>query len=309
MPSPKACLSDADIRDFVAKRIAGSNSHAPESSLPRFSVVVPSYNQGKFIERTLLSILNQNYPNLEIIVIDGGSSDETLSVIEKYKTDLSYCVSEPDKGQSDALNKGFAKAGGDIFAWQNSDDIYLPGAFYAVARVFEEKPDISACYGNWCSIDENDQVIDVHYALRPRMPHAPYENMDVYNQSFFWRRKAFQKIHGFDVNLRRLMDGDLMIRLLMSEGKESFYKLDSFLGAFRRHETQITSLTRRDERSIDEEAYLEKKFEFPSHGTLAGRYYRIVYRFSQLFESLSAGGVSYTWHKFITAYKRRGRFI
>jgi glycosyltransferase involved in cell wall biosynthesis len=302
-------FSDEEIQEFVSRSIFDSKFSSSKTSLPCFSVVVPSYNQGKFIERTILSILNQNYPNLELIIIDGGSSDETLSIIRKYEKHISYWHSQPDKGQSDALNKGFSKASGEIFAWQNSDDIYLPGAFHAVARVFKEKTQASVCYGNWYSIDVNDSILDIHYALKPRMAHASYENMDVYNQSLFWRSEVFRRIAGFDINLQRLMDGDLMIQLMIREGKKSFYKIDSFLGAFRRHGEQITSVTKRDEKSMIEEKYIEQKYGFPAPGTLSGRYHRIFYRFAQLYESLLAGGVHYTWRKFLNTYKRRGRFI
>jgi glycosyltransferase involved in cell wall biosynthesis len=302
-------FSDADIQQFVSEPIFDSKSSVSKSSLPWFSVVVPSYNQGQFIERTILSILNQNYPNLELIIIDGGSSDETLSIIRKYEKHIAYWHSRPDKGQSDALNTGYANASGDIFAWQNSDDIYLPGAFHTVARVFKEQQQASVCYGNWYSIDSHDCILDIHYALKPRMPHASYENMDVYNQALFWRSEAFRITGGFDINLQRLMDGDLMIQLMFREGKKSFYKIDSFLGAFRRHGEQITSTTRRDERSMIEEKYIEGKYGFPVPGTLSGRYHRIIYRFAQLYESLLAGGVHYTWRKFLITYRRRGKFI
>ena len=107
----------------------------------KFSIVIPSYNQGEFLERTLLSVINQGVET-EIIVIDGGSTDNSVEIIKKYEDKIAYWVSERDRGQSHALNKGFAKATGDIFGWQNSDDIYMPGAFKKVLEVFEKFPDI-----------------------------------------------------------------------------------------------------------------------------------------------------------------------
>ena len=102
------------------------------NALPKISTVTPSFNQGKFLEKTILSVLEQGYPNLEYIIIDGGSSDESVDIIKKYADRLNYWVSEADRGQSHAINKGFERATGEIFGWLNSDDWYHPGALQAV---------------------------------------------------------------------------------------------------------------------------------------------------------------------------------
>ena len=107
---------------------------------PRISIVTPSFNQGKYIEQTIQSVLSQNYPNLEYIIIDGGSTDGTVEIIKKYEQQLTYWISEPDKGQTDAINKGFAKCTGEIFNWINSDDYYSPNSLHIVAEVFSENP-------------------------------------------------------------------------------------------------------------------------------------------------------------------------
>src|SRR5882724_9660763 len=107
---------------------------------PKISVVTPSFNRGRFLEETILSVLNQNYANLEYIIIDGGSNDETVEIIRRYEDRLAYWISEKDRGQAHAINKGLEKATGDIFAFINSDDLYLPGAFRAVAEYFREHP-------------------------------------------------------------------------------------------------------------------------------------------------------------------------
>src|SRR5687768_13083798 len=104
---------------------------------PKISIITPSYNQGRFIEETILSVINQNYPNLEYIIIDGGSTDNTVEIIRKYEQHLAYWVSEKDGGQSEAINKGFKKATGDIVCWINSDDFFMPGALSKVADCFE----------------------------------------------------------------------------------------------------------------------------------------------------------------------------
>jgi len=111
-----------------------------ETVWPLISVVIPSYNQGRFLEETIRSTVDQVYPNREIIVIDGGSSDESVPIIQRYAVHFRSWVSERDRGQSHAINKGFALAVGDVFAWLNSDDTYLPGALQAVAEVFATAP-------------------------------------------------------------------------------------------------------------------------------------------------------------------------
>ena len=297
------------IKVFISERMSRARGYDGDDGLPRISVVVPSFNQGRFLERTILSVLNQNYSNTELIIIDGGSTDETLSVIKKYEDAIAYWVSEPDEGQSHALNKGLAAATGDIFAWQNSDDIYLPGAFELVSRVFMENLEIAVCYGNWISIDENDDITDIHYALKPRRPHAPFENMDAYNQSMFWRLSVCRKCGGFDEHLHSLMDTDFMIRSMQAVGPAGYFKVDAFLGAFRWYTDQKTDFSKMTDQQQVEERYLEEKYHFPSKSSMKGKYYRTRYRFAQLFESMKYGGLGYTKKKFLQTYRRRGRFI
>jgi glycosyltransferase involved in cell wall biosynthesis len=276
---------------------------------PRISIVVPSLNQGRFLEATLLSIVNQEYQNTELIIIDGGSNDDSVSVIRKYEDHIAYWVSEQDRGQAHALNKGLSKATGDIFAWQNSDDIYLPGAFESVSKVFINRPDISVCYGNWFSIDEYDRVTDVHYALLPRRPYAPYENMDVYNQAMFWRMDICRACGGFDENLNSIMDNDFIIRTLLYAGPTKFFRIEAFLGAFRWYGGQKTAFHARTKKQCAEEIYLMQKFSFPSETSISGKYYRLRYRFAQLLQSLYFGGPVYTMKKFRQSYRRRGKFF
>ena len=117
-------------------------------NFPKISVVIPSYNQGHFLEETILSIVNQKYPNLEIIIVDGGSGDNSLDIIKKYEYHLTWWVSEKDKGQSDAINKGFARTTGDIVTWLCSDDLYTAGALKRVAEIFSQLPDdVGLIYG------------------------------------------------------------------------------------------------------------------------------------------------------------------
>ena len=124
----------------------------------KVSIITPSYNQGQFIERTILSVLEQDYPNVEYIVMDGGSTDNTVEILKKYEDRLIW-KSEPDKGMSDAINKGFRMATGEIIAWINSDDIYQPGAIEFVARYFAEHSEVDVIYGEGRIIDKFDRQI------------------------------------------------------------------------------------------------------------------------------------------------------
>ncbi|MGB9499506.1 MAG: glycosyltransferase family 2 protein [Dissulfuribacterales bacterium] len=299
-----------DIQSFLKVLQDDQTRYLDTRSIsPKISIVVPSFNQGRFLERTILSILNQNYPAVELIIIDGGSTDETVSIIQKYEPYIAYWVSEPDNGQSDALNKGFLKATGDIFGWQNSDDIYLPGAFSKVSRVFTNNTNIEVCYGNWYTINENDHIINKHYALNPRIPHYPYENLDAFNQTIFWKHSAHSRMGNFDQKLYQLMDNDFIIKLLLNEGPLKFYKTDVFLGAFRNHEDQKTDNRRSTQKYFEEEDYLIRKYNFKPANSMLGRYYRLRYRYAQLFESMRDGGVFYTLKRFMVEYRRRGKFI
>src|SRR5262249_10367158 len=112
------------------------------------SIITPSFNQSKYLEQTIRSVLDQNYPALEYIIIDGASRDGSLEITRKYSDKLAYWTSEKDSGQAEAINKGFARATGDIVAWLNSDDCYLPGTISAAVKVFEENPDVVLVYAN-----------------------------------------------------------------------------------------------------------------------------------------------------------------
>ncbi len=180
------------------------------------SIVTPSYNQAPFIEATLRSVLEQDYPHLEQIVIDGGSTDGTVAILrrygERYRETRLRWLSEPDEGQADAINKGLRLARGEIMAYLNSDDTYLPGALAAVAAWFREHPEVGLLYGD-C------RVIDAQGRFLRDMPGHPFSLQRLIQraefipqQAAFWRRSVWEEIGGFDTGLHYALDYDFFVR-------------------------------------------------------------------------------------------------
>ncbi len=184
-------------------------------SWPRISIVTPSYNQGRFIEQTLRSVLLQDYPNLEYIVIDGGSEDETASLLQQYGGFLSYCQSKPDGGQADAIQQGFQMASGSILAWINSDDYYEPYAFRRIAGFFARHPDCVFANSDVNLVDEDSRFIRRLYAMRPSFFFAANMGQHGWPQpGCFWRRSAYETAGGINADFQFSMDLDLFTRLV-----------------------------------------------------------------------------------------------
>jgi glycosyltransferase involved in cell wall biosynthesis len=206
---------------------------------PRISVVTPSYNQGRFIRSTLDSILQQGYPNLEYIVVDGGSTDETLSVLQSYSHHLAYWCSEPDSGQTDALLKGFERATGEILCWVNADDLLEPESLSTVARLFAERSDRKFVWGDAKWIDENNRALYV----RREIPFVRWLWLYGYNYipqpAAFWRHDLYCEVGGLDASFRVAMDTDLFARMSRHVALEH---IPIVLASFRTHATQRTNL-------------------------------------------------------------------
>ena len=205
------------------------------SEWPRISVVTPSYNQGKFIEATIRSVLLQGYPNLEYIIIDGDSTDRTIEVVKKYEGYLSYWISEKDRGQTHAINKGVEKSSGDILAWINSDDVYTKGTLQNIARSFHSQPDCVVVHGNRILIDENGDVTG-WLCLPPFDPKTGIFN--VCSETAFWSRSAMNQAGLLNENLQFAMDLEFFGRLYKC-GK--FLKMNEYLGYFRCHAANKSS--------------------------------------------------------------------
>jgi glycosyltransferase involved in cell wall biosynthesis len=209
------------------------------SPAPTISIVTPSFEQGHYLERTLYSVVNQNYPALEYVVQDGESTDDTIDVLRRYESSLSHWASESDEGQGDAINRGFAHTSGEIMAYLNSDDLLLPGSLAYVARYFASHPDVDVIYGNRMMIDENDGHIGSQ--VLPRHDDHELTLLDfVPQETLFWRRSAWDAAGGkIDAGLRFAIDWDLLLRLRESGAK--MVRVPRFLGAFRVHDEQKTA--------------------------------------------------------------------
>jgi GT2 family glycosyltransferase len=211
---------------------------APENP-PKISIVTPSFEQGRFLARTISSVVNQAYPNVEYIVQDGGSTDGTLDTLRQFADKLTLWVSEPDAGQADAINRGFARTTGDIMAWLNSDDLYLPGALAYVARYFVDHPEVDVLYGNRRMIDEDDGEIGAW--ILPQHDDRMLTSVDyVPQETLFWRRSIWEAAGGrVDTDFGYALDWDLLLRF--RDAGANIVRVPRFLGAFRVHDEQKTS--------------------------------------------------------------------
>ncbi len=206
---------------------------------PVISVVTPSLGQGRFLERTLLSVLGQGYPRLEYVVQDGGSADETVEVLEAYGGRLSHWESRPDRGQTHAINLGFRRTTGEVMAYLNSDDVLLPGALAYVARYFAAHPEVDVVYGHRVVVDEYDGEVG-RWVLPPHDGAVLSWCDFVPQETLFWRRRVWERVGGLDESFRFAMDWDLLLRLRDSGAR--FARLPRFLGALRVHARQKTLL-------------------------------------------------------------------
>ena len=184
------------------------------SPWPRISIVTPSYNQGQFVEETIRSVLLQGYPDLEYIIMDGGSTDGSVEIIRKYQPWLAYWVSEPDQGQADAINKGWQRSQGEIVTWINSDDTYCPGAVGTAAQYLAAHPEVDLIYGGCNCIGPNDEVLGVLQAWPFDLRRALTGRNLIPQSSAFYRRSALDQAGDLDVDLRYWMDYDLWVRML-----------------------------------------------------------------------------------------------
>ncbi len=222
---------------------APPGNNVKDSAWPRISIVTPSYNQGEFIEATLRSVLLQNYPNLEYFIMDGGSSDESVNIIRRYEPWLSRWVSEPDRGQSHAINKGLDQGTGVIFAWLNSDDMLLPDALWRVAKAYQKQPEAAAWVGTCHLIRADGRIIksEAPRGLNRDSLADWFYGGFFFQPSCFFSAQVWQTIGGVDESLKFAMDVDLALRLA-EQGE--YVKLPDALSAAIIHDDAKTQALR-----------------------------------------------------------------
>ncbi len=237
-PHPLAKLRQQEPHPIRAERFP----RCPRlTEWPRICVITPSYQQGQFLERTISSVLDQNYPNLAYGVQDGGSTDDSAKIINQYVERLSHAESAPDEGQSDAIQRGFKKlypAHNDIMCWLNSDDVLMPGALHYIGAYFARHPEVDVVYGHRVVIDEHDQEIGRWFM--PPHHNGTLKWFDLVPQeTMFWRSHCYQEIGGLDKSFQFALDWDLLLRF--EYAGFNIQRLPYFLGAFRTHEEQKTN--------------------------------------------------------------------
>ena len=238
-------------------------------SYPKISIITPSLNQGRFIEETIQSVLSQAYPNLEYIIMDGGSSDDTLSVLERYSNQLKW-VSEKDTGQTHAINKGLRMASGDILAYLNADDLLLPGTLIKVAQLFMKCPQAMWVTGKCRIINEDNREIRrlitgyknfwLHFRHRSVLLITDY----ISQPATFWRADVLNEMGYFDESLHYVMDYEYWLRLY---AKYPLVFIPAYLAAFKVHSQSKTTSTGHKDVFIEEEQlilqrYTRSKFMF-----------------------------------------------
>jgi glycosyltransferase involved in cell wall biosynthesis len=257
-----------ELKNFTSRPLFDKNVILKKDpAYPKISIVTPSYNQAEFLEKALLSILNQNYPNLEFIVMDGGSTDGSLAIIKRYEKYLEYWTSEKDKGQSDAINKGFLRSTGTILAHLNSDDVYWPGALLKAASFFRTHPRIDVMFGDTCLIDEKNEVFRVLKDVPAFRSSVKYGAAHLVQPNAFWTRDIFFRAGMYDLSFHYCMDAELWSQILKLKG--TFYHVRAPLACFRLHRSGKMAAT----------AAVDKALTIILNKRYAGRYKAFSYYF------------------------------
>lgn len=206
----------------------------------KISIVTISYNQGRFLERAIQSIIGQHYDDIEYIVVDSGSTDGSRSLLSNYRDQISQLILESDSGPADGLNKGFTRATGQIFGFVNSDDKLLPGALRYVNNFFNENHEVDVLMGSGVMMDENDKTLRHIVPSRITKYAFAYGAIEFIQQSLFFRAEKYREIGGFNINNRVSWDGELLLDFILANAH--FARSSAELGAFRVYSDSITGM-------------------------------------------------------------------
>jgi glycosyltransferase involved in cell wall biosynthesis len=258
------------------------------NQLPGIALVTPSYQQGRYLESTIQSILAQDYPTLEYAVVDGGSGDESPEIIERYRSQLTFAVSERDEGHVDAIDKGFARISGEIMAYVNSDDLLEPGALKFVGDFFSRHPNIDAIYGHRVIIDGAGQ--EIGRWVSPRYNPSLLRIVDyIPQETLFWRRSIYEKVGGLDRKWFFAMDWDLALRFASAGARIT--RVPYFLGRFRVHSSQKSEVLVNTVARTDIDALRKRELGFCPDPSALEACYRRLKRESLLWALLLRRGV------------------
>ena len=242
---------------------------------PKISIITPSYNQSDYLEKTILSVVNQNYKNIEYIIIDGQSTDDSLKIIKKYEKYLTFWVSEKDDGQSDAICKGFEKATGDILCWLNSDDFFVQGALKNVANHFEKNPTTDILIGDGMYSNKKGKITRYYRYIKPNYLLSKNGVIAFCQQSMFFNKKYYFKSGGISRKLHYCMDSEFVYRSIQQKCYFSIMHKPS--GVFRWHGS-MKSLNANHIKEV-ETMNISKKYHYKFNFKLIAI---LVYRFIQL---------------------------
>ncbi|UZJ38145.1 glycosyltransferase family 2 protein [Prosthecochloris sp. SCSIO W1103] len=246
----------------------------------KISVITPSYNQGKYIEETIKSVISQTYNNYEYIVIDGGSTDDTIDILNKYADKIDFMICEEDGGQTEAINKGLKIASGDIFCWINSDDLLLPWALKDVVNFFLKYPKYKAVNGYTIRVNKKTEIMFNHYIPRQMSFFAKCGVWYISQQGFFWKKELLNEIGYLNERFHARMDQEYVSRILYNNHDIGIIR--KALGVIRLHE-ETKSYINGDIWDDDNDKLIEMygdKFRFRNNGL---NYGRLVYLFYKIF--------------------------
>ncbi len=258
-------------------------------SLPKITVVTPSYNQGEYLEETIDSVLSQNYPKLEYIIIDGGSTDASVEIIKKYEKHLAYWQSKPDKGQAEAIGVGFSRASGKILAWLNSDDMYEPGTLLEVGKQFACQSNLQLLYGDYTLV-----YPDGTRMFRRKISYdfniCLYIYMMVAQPSAFWTKSIYKKVGGIDPQWQYVMDYDLFLRIgeACKGSHGAIRHIRSSLSLFRVHDASKSVL---DGASCFKAEQKRLKARWINESRVVYKFKQKIYKFKTAYKFLTERGM------------------